>query len=154
MAIKFGLRSIFIIAFSVSSLGQSTPTPSSSSNAAGIQFVRVAPGWFVMGCFSFQPDCLAPEQPARRVQITKAFEIGRYEVTQGQWQAVMGSNPSHFMGADFPVEQVDWNDVQKFFEKLNASNDGYRYRLPTEAEWEYAARAGYSGKPPDGLARV
>jgi formylglycine-generating enzyme required for sulfatase activity len=64
-------------------------------------------------------------------------------VTQAQWQAVMGSNPSKFNTcADCPVEQVSWNDAQEFIKKLNAQNDGYTYRLPSEAEWEYAARAG------------
>ena len=63
-------------------------------------------------------------------------------MTQAQWEAVMGVNPSNFKGADRPVEKVSWNDAQAFIEKLNAQNDGYRYRLPTEAEWEYAARAG------------
>jgi formylglycine-generating enzyme required for sulfatase activity len=62
----------------------------------------------------------------------------------------MGSNPSLFNEADRPIEQVSWNDVQEFLEKLNARNDGYRYRLPTEAEWEYAARAG-SGERNPGL---
>ena len=73
--------------------------------------------------------------------------IGKYEVTQELWQAVMGSNPSHFneCGPDCPVEQVSWDDVQAFIAKLNAREGGQRYRLPTEAEWEYAARAGTSG---------
>ena len=85
------------------------------------------------------------EKPVHRVRITKAFEMGKYEVTQAQWEAVMGSNPSYFKGADRPVELVNWNDAQGFLLKLNARNDGYRYRLPAEAEWEYAARAGTTG---------
>ena len=69
--------------------------------------------------------------------------MGKYEVTQGQWVKVMGNNPSSFKGDDrLPVEQVSWNDAQGFITKLNTLNDGYRYRLPTEAEWEYAARGG------------
>jgi formylglycine-generating enzyme required for sulfatase activity len=80
------------------------------------------------------------------VRITKGFEMGKYEVTQAQWEAVMGSNPSEFKGADRPVEQVSWEDAQQFLSRLNARGDGYRYRLPTEAEWEYAARAGTTGK--------
>src|SRR5437667_5221339 len=71
--------------------------------------------------------------------------MGKYEVTQAQWESVMERNPSRFRGADRPVEQVSWNDVQQFLQKLNARGDGYRYRLPAEAEWEYAARAGTSG---------
>jgi formylglycine-generating enzyme required for sulfatase activity len=111
-----------------------------------MEFVRIAPGEFLMGCAPEDSSCAAPEKPARRVQITRAFEIGRYEVTQAQWQAVMGSNPSYFKGNTLPVEQVGWNDVQQFLEKLNARNDGFRYRLPTEAEWEFAARG--PGNPP------
>jgi formylglycine-generating enzyme required for sulfatase activity len=110
-----------------------------------MEFVRIAPGEFMMGCFPEAADCSAPERPAKRVRITKAFEIGRHEVTQAQWQSVMGANPSQFKGDDLPVEQVDWNDTQQFLEKLNARNDGFRYRLPTEAEWEYAARASAAG---------
>ena len=69
--------------------------------------------------------------------------MGRYEVTQEQWQAVMGNNPSRFQNcAKCPVEQVSWDDAQAFMRKLNARNGGYIYRLPSEAEWEYAARAG------------
>lgn len=85
------------------------------------------------------------EGPQHPVTISKAFELQTTEVTQSQWQAMMGSNPSHFIGPDLPVEQVSWEDVQAFIAKLNAKGDGYRYRLPTEAEWEYAARAGTTG---------
>jgi formylglycine-generating enzyme required for sulfatase activity len=112
-----------------------------------MEFVHVPPGEFMMGCFPESDLCFAPERPARRVQITKAFEIGKYEVTQAQWQAVIGSNPSYFKGDNLPVERVGWNDVQQFLEKLNERNDGYNYRLPAEAEWEFAARAGGSGVP-------
>ena len=85
------------------------------------------------------------EKPAHRVRITKAFEIGKYEVTQAQWQAVMGTNPSVLCGEDRPVESITKAEAQDFLNKLNARGDGYRYRLPTEAEWEYAARAGSTG---------
>jgi formylglycine-generating enzyme required for sulfatase activity len=74
------------------------------------------------------------------------FSIGKYEVTQAQWKAVMGNNPSEFRGENLPVEQVSWDDVQKFLKKLNQQT-GKRYRLPTEVEWEYAARGGrYNSK--------
>jgi formylglycine-generating enzyme required for sulfatase activity len=70
--------------------------------------------------------------------------MGLYEVTQAQWDAVMGGNPSHFRSPDLPVEQISWDEVQQFLTRMNERKDGYRYRLPTEAEWEYAARAGSS----------
>jgi formylglycine-generating enzyme required for sulfatase activity len=117
-------------------------SPGAAKNSTSIEFVKIAPGEFVMGCSTGDEACDADEKPAHRVQITKAFEIGKYEVTQAQWQAVMGSNPSTIKGDDHPVETVSKNDAHDFLEHLNAKNDGYRYRLPTEAEWEYAARAG------------
>jgi len=122
-----------------------------SSNSArtpgAIELVKIAPGEFVMGCSAGDNDCTEDESPAHRVQITKAFEIGKYEVTQAQWQAVMGSNPSTMKGGDRPVETVSKNDVHDFLAKLNARNEGFKYRLPTEAEWEYAARAGAKASP-------
>jgi len=118
-------------------------------NAMGIEFIRVTPGEFMMGCSSGDAQCNADENPRHRVQITKAFEIGKYEVTQAQWVAVMQTNPSGNKGDNRPVETVSKIEAQDFIAKLNAGNDGYKYRLPTEAEWEYAARAGmdapYSG---------
>ena len=76
-------------------------------------------------------------RPLTRVNITKGFYLGKYEVTQAEWQAVMGSNPSHFSGCGrCPVETVSWEDAQAVIGKLNARSGGGRYRLPTEAEWE------------------
>jgi formylglycine-generating enzyme required for sulfatase activity len=121
-----------------------SPPPAKS---AAIEFVKIAPGEFTMGCSTDDKDCSADEKPAHRVPIAKAFEMGKYEVTQAQWQAVMGSNPSTIKGDDHPVETVSKNDVHDFLAKLNARNDGYKYRLPSEAEWEYAARAGSTGAP-------
>ena len=114
------------------------------TNELGMEFVMVPPGEFQMGCSEgAKPnECSRDEKPRHRVQITKAFEIGKTEVTQKQWQAVMGSNPSAYKGENNPVEQVAFPQVQEFLSKLNARNDGFLYRLPTEAEWEYAARAG------------
>jgi formylglycine-generating enzyme required for sulfatase activity len=107
-----------------------------------IEMVAVQGGTFNMGCTSEQGnDCNDNEKPARSVAVG-SFSIGRYPVTQGQWMQVMGSNPSHYRGGnDMPVERVSWRDAQEFITKLNQMT-GKRYRLPTEAEWEYAARGG------------
>jgi len=128
-------------------------SPVSTKNI-GMEFVKIVPGEFLMGCSESDTDCDADEKPPHRVQITKGFEIGKYEVTQAQWQAVMGSNPSTIKGDDHPVETVSKNEVHDFLARLNAVNDGYRYRLPTEAEWEYAARAGNSTAQPASLDEV
>ena len=98
-----------------------------------------------MGCTSEQGnDCYDNEKPSHRVTVSD-FYIGKYEVTQPQWQAVMGSNPSYFKGDNLPVEKVNWDDVQEFIQRLNVKT-GKQYRLPTGAEWEYAARGGSSSR--------
>jgi formylglycine-generating enzyme required for sulfatase activity len=108
-----------------------------------IEMVAVEGGTFTMGCTAEQgSDCYDSEKPAHSVTVS-SFCIGKYEVTQAQWVSVMGSNPSYFKGDDLPVEQVSWEDVQAFIVKLNEQTGG-SYRLPTEAEWEYAARGGAS----------
>jgi sulfatase modifying factor 1 len=105
----------------------------------GLVFVKG--GTFTMGCSSEQKDCGSDESPAHSVTVND-FYIGRYEVTQRLWKQVMGDNPSSFKNCDdCPVENVSWEDVQAFLTKLNQQT-GLRYRLPTEAEWEYAARGG------------
>ncbi|MCB9305343.1 MAG: SUMF1/EgtB/PvdO family nonheme iron enzyme [Lewinellaceae bacterium] len=106
--------------------------------------VLVTGGTFTMGCTSEQKDCDDDEKPAHQVTLSDYY-IGKYEVTQKQWQQVMGSNPSNFKDCDdCPVELVSWDDVQAFLKKLNAGLPAGQkpYRLPTEAEWEYAARGG------------
>ncbi len=108
-----------------------------------LEFVSVPAGTFRMGS-SDRRRAGTLYYPRTRVRISRPYEIGRYEITQEEWQAVMGSNPSHFAGCGrCPVENVSWEDVQRFITILN-SVDGSTgtYRLPTEAEWEYAARAG------------
>jgi formylglycine-generating enzyme required for sulfatase activity len=110
-----------------------------------IEFVKIAPGQFLMGCLPSDlasvpgviiggayDKCPDDELPRHVVRNTKSFEIGKYEVTQAQWESVMGGNPSHFKDPKRPVEQVSWDDVQDFLEKLNARHDGYHYRLPTD----------------------
>ena len=101
-----------------------------------IETVRVAAGCFAMGSESGEKH----ERPVLR-QCVKDFDIGKTEVTQAQWRAVMGGNPSRFQGDTQPVEMVSWNDAQEFLRRLNAAGGG-SWRLPTEAEWEYACRSG------------
>jgi formylglycine-generating enzyme required for sulfatase activity len=110
-------------------------------NGVTFDMMPVQGGTFTMGCTSEQgEDCYDNERPAHRVTLS-SFYIGKFEVTQALWKAVMGSNPSSSEGDDLPVEKVSWNDCQKFIRKLNAKT-GKTFRLPTEAEWEYAARGG------------
>ena len=101
-----------------------------------MEFVRIKAGTFLMGGNRFG------EKPVHEVVLTNDFFMGKYEVTQGQWETVMGENPSYFGGKDRPVERVSWDDVQEFIDKLNDKEGRKIYRLPTEAEWEYACRAG------------
>ena len=108
---------------------------------AEMEMIYVAPGSFMMGSEDGEDD----EKPVRKVTLTKGFWLGKYEVTQAQWQSVMGENPSYFIGDAKPVENVSWNDCQKFISKVNAKLGDDVARLPTEAEWEYACRAGTTG---------
>jgi formylglycine-generating enzyme required for sulfatase activity len=105
------------------------------------EMVIIPPGSFMMGSPEGEKGGTDNERPQHSVTIAVPFALGTAEVTQGEWEAVMGSNPSHFRGANRPVEKVSWNDVQVFIRKLNETT-GKHYRLPSEAEWEYAARAG------------
>lgn len=145
------------------------------TNSFGMEFVLIKPGSLVVG--KFEPGVRIPKQkPANRpglpdeayekaramarqdalpgfsVSIERPYYIGKFEVTQQQWEKVMGRNPSFFQGDKVqgstqsrPVENITWKDTQAFLRKLNALDKQYSYRLPTEFEWEYAARAGASG---------
>jgi formylglycine-generating enzyme required for sulfatase activity len=129
-----------------------------SKNFAGIKFIFIQSGCFQMGNDKPPTDQTIGETPSHRVCIDKPFYLGETEVTQKQWQDIMGSNPSKVKSEDRPVNRVSWNDVQDFIQKLNAKEGGDFFRLPTEAEWEYAARAGsdddYSfGDNPGSLAK-
>jgi formylglycine-generating enzyme required for sulfatase activity len=114
-------------------------------NAIGMEFVQIPAGEFLMGCSPGDNACKNDEKPQHQVRITKAFEMGRYEVTQAQWKAMMMENQSAIVGDKNPVENVTRAEAIEFANRLNMRNDGYTYRLPTEAEWEYAARAGTTG---------
>lgn len=123
-----------------SSFAQNKPK-STVVNSIGMEFVLIPAGTFKMGAEGQEAD----ERPMQQVTITQPFYLGKYEVTQAQWQAVMGKNPSFFSGDPaLPVESVWWTDAQAFVKKLNEMEGHAQYRLPTEAEWEYAARAGSS----------
>ena len=110
-------------------------------NGISIEMVKVEAGSFKMGATPEMENPYAWEEPVHRVTLTNNYYIGKYEVTQALWQAVMGSNPSGFKGDNLPIEKVSWNNCQKFISKLNKLT-GKSFRLPSEAEWEYAARGG------------
>ena len=126
---------------SVSSVGNEISIP--VKNGISIEMVKVEAGTFMMGATSEMEEGIATdnEKPVHQVTLTKDYYMGKYEVTQALWKAVMGRKPSFFEGDNLPVEWVSWNDCQKFISKLNKMT-GRRFRLPTEAEWEYAARGG------------
>ena len=104
-----------------------------------LEMVLILAGEFKMGLPTTEVGY--EEKTQHKVTLTKPFYMGKYEVTQGQWESVMGNNPSYFKGAKLPVMDVSWDDCQDFIKKLNEKTNG-DYRLPTEAEWEYACRAG------------
>jgi len=103
-----------------------------------MELVLVKPGAFTMG---------EKDSAICRVTLTRPFYLGKYEVTQEQWEKVMGSNPSKFKGAKHPVETVSWDDCQSFLAKLKEKAPGHPFALPTEAQWEYACRAGSTTDP-------
>jgi formylglycine-generating enzyme required for sulfatase activity len=113
--------------------------PREFTNSVGMEFVRIDPGSFKMGG--------ERQGPVHEVTLSKGYYLQATEVTQAQWEAVMGTDPSYFRGPGRPVDNVSWDDAQEFVGKLNAKEKDTRYRLPTEAEWEYACRAG--GQEPD-----
>jgi formylglycine-generating enzyme len=145
-------------------------TPATFTNALGMKFILIQPGQMTVG--RFQPTHPTAEEalkigwsaeeyaemerqvkrdasPGFPVQIARPYYIGQFEVTQAQWKQVMGRNPSVFQGDkvtdnadEHPIENISWTDAQAFLKKLNALDKGRTYRLPTEFEWEYAARAG------------
>lgn len=145
------------------------------TNSIGMEFVRIPAGSFLIG--RFQPTCPAeggkarwtPEDfatcrelarrdalPGFTAEIRRPFYLAKYEVTQAQWKRVMGGNPSVYQGGkvtddagSHPVDSVTWEDAQAFITRLNAMEKTTAYRLPGEAEWEYAARAGIAGELPD-----
>ena len=124
------------------------------TNSLGMKFVLMQPGTFVMGADRLDPGARENEHPPHEVTITQPFYLGLSPVTQGQYEKIMGSNPARFHpknggSPDHPVETISWHNALQFCEKLSARSaerdNGYSYRLPTEAEWEYACRGGTRG---------
>ena len=114
------------------------------------RFIRIEAGSFEMGSKETEVGRDAYEGPVRIVTIKDPFYIGAYLVTQGEWEKIVKHNPSCFKGEGLPVENVSWNDVQGYIKWLNENNGTHKYRLPSEAEWEYAARAGTTTRFPFG----
>ncbi|WP_321416497.1 SUMF1/EgtB/PvdO family nonheme iron enzyme [uncultured Methanomethylovorans sp.] len=108
------------------------------TNSIGMEFVLIPAGEFMMG----STDGYDNEKPVQKITIGQSYYLGKYEVTQEQWGEVMGDTPSYYKGDNCPMESVSWGDVQEFVKKLNAKEGTGSYRLPSEAEWEYACRAG------------
>jgi formylglycine-generating enzyme required for sulfatase activity len=134
------------INFEVSAPNQQNNNTTNNSNLLLPEMVFVQGGTFTMGCTAEQGnECQDDEKPAHTVTLS-SFSIGKYEVTQAQWEAVMGTNPSHFKDCpNCPVENVNWDDIQQFIQKLSKQT-GKSYRLPTEAEWEFAVKGGSKSK--------
>jgi formylglycine-generating enzyme required for sulfatase activity/tRNA A-37 threonylcarbamoyl transferase component Bud32 len=130
--------------FTVGNSASDEQTFTEDLNGVKLEMVGVPGGEFLMGSPESEEEHYDVEKPQHRVSV-QAFSIGKYEITQAQWKAVMGgNNPSKFNGDDLPVESVSWNDAKEFCQKL-ARMTGKRYGLPSEAEWEYACRAGTTG---------
>ena len=141
---KFEISKVQDVTFEYVDVDPVIETDVFTVNGVSFTMVRVPGGTFTMGATDEQgSDAYSNEKPTHSVTLSN-YMIGETEVTQALWEAVMGSNPSSFGGANKPVEQVSWNDCQEFITKLNQLT-GEVFRLPTEAEWEYAARGGKSG---------
>lgn len=133
-----------LVASTILGCGRMPPRTPTTWNepATGMRFVHVDPGAFVMGSPADEGGRESQEAP-HRVRLTREFWLGMFEVTQREWAAVMGTNPSHFSGdGTRPVEGVTWFDAKAFLAELGRRSPGNTFRLPTEAEWEYACRAG------------
>jgi len=151
--VKMFLRCVLLILAMIGNAGAQTPTGSAKAGDAAtvnlggtvmLDLVWVPAGGFLMGSPETEVGRDKNEGPQHEVTHRKGFWMGRHLVTQNQWESVMGANPSHFKWAMLPVETVSWNDCQEFLQKLNTKYAvaKFEFRLPTEAQWEYACRAG------------
>ena len=145
---NFVIWSVLLLAMTGTAFGKQPQRPAEGTRGGPwrgrkLEMVLIPAGEFMMGSPDSDKDAAADEKPQHRVRITKPFYLGKYPVTQEQWKAVMGSNPSHFKGPKNPVEQVSWDDCQQFLKRLNEkAGAAGKFQLPTEAQWEYACRAG------------
>ena len=150
---SFPTLAIGLVSGLLTALPQPAAPPAPAPGQAGelvtvgqiaLTLVKVPAGTFTMGTDATELKCLEVSRPVHPVTLTQAFWLGAVPVTQGQWQAIMGNNPSRFAqaGPDAPVEQVSWDEAQRFIARLNEAQTHWTFRLPTEAEWEYACRAG------------
>lgn len=139
---RFGALIAALAALAARAAGPASAAAVDLGGGIRMDFVLIPAGSFQMG----SPENAGgdDESPRHAVAISRPFYLGKFEVTQEQWQALMGSNPSRFHGARRPVENVSWNDCRRFLAKL-AGRTGRRFALPTEAQWEYACRAGSAG---------
>ena len=112
------------------------------TNSIGLEMILIPPGSFIIWAEPDEKARVPVKSPLHKVIISRPFYLGKYAVTQEQWEAVMESNPSSFKGRTNPVENVSWNDAQEFIKRLNAKEGHNRYRLPTEMEWGLAASGG------------
>jgi len=138
------LLTLFLISIgNAIAIGQVTGFGKVKKNSIGMELVEIPTGEFTIGSPATEQWRDKDESPQKKVAIKNAFLMGKYEVTQAQWETIMDTEPSNNRDcAGCPVDSVSWEDAQEFIKKLNAKNDGFVYRLPTEAEWEYSARAG------------
>jgi len=143
------LASVLVAQTPAKPLARADLSAPSFTNSLGMKFTRIAAGDFTMGSADGKGE--TSERPAHKVIFATAFFMGVHEVTQAQWKAAMGVNPSKFPGDDHPVDFISWTDANAFVARLNELESGVNeYRLPSEAEWEYACRAGSAASYPCG----
>lgn len=150
---------MFFTTFAITCLSACSDPSGMNSVLTAMEFAVIPAGSFMMGSPEGEEGRYANESPLHEVTINYSFEIMTTEVSQELWEEVMGSNPSYFPNPASPVECVSWNECALFIEKLNQLDNQYNYRFPTEAEWEYACRAGtttryYSGDSEDNLKEI